>query len=114
MNTTARSPVRGRQIGRPGSLHRNWTVDEFSRAVCLPPMSERPNWFARKRRKVRRAIFRRFVLPQLNRELQDAGVTFYRYDEQVDRLHDTNPVRWESLTRAAGESLGSHVTKLLS
>jgi len=70
-------------------------------------MSDRPSWFARQRRRIRRAIFRRFVLPLVNSEMRRAGVHLYRYDESIDRLWWYEKLHWSVLTRPAGTAASS-------
>lgn len=60
-------------------------------------MTKRPNWFARKRRKIRRFLFRRLVLPAFNRELERSNRRIFTYDESHDRLGFSSRISWEWL-----------------
>jgi FkbM family methyltransferase len=68
-------------------------------------MADRPSWFTRKKLKLRRMLYRRLVLPLLNRQLRRLGLHLYRYDAQSDRLRTYDAVPWEAVSRPSG---GNH------
>jgi len=68
-------------------------------------MSDRPSWFTSQRRRIRRAIFRRFILPLVNSEMRRSGVHLYLYDESTARLWWNDKLGWSVLTRPAGSAV---------
>jgi len=72
-------------------------------------MSDRPSWFARKRWQLSRNLFRLMVARRIDRELQDAGIRVWRYDETIDRLRTRDRDVWRLISLPANrETFSEH------
>ena len=58
-------------------------------------MTDRPPWLTRKINRLRKRLFRRILLPMINRQLERTGSAIHFYDEPVDRLTRVRNLTWQ-------------------